>query len=324
MNKITNVPSNFTLKAKQEAVSCRVLLKNHLEKNGVLAQSKKLKFYGVEGLDCYNPSKPFQSGEKTVMAVRVEPREDGLASKTMFFEDMGNDEWKLIEDAPVFKMQNPCVCMINGILVLGGVVVILDENGGCSNWYMDFYKGKDIYSLEKFVSGPMSMKDIRFAQLPNSQIGIFTRPHGLPDARAKIGFVKANSFSEITTELIAKAENFDDQFLPDEWGGVNEAIPLRNGLLGVVGHIARMTEHETRHYYSMAFLMNPTTMEKSEIKVIACRDDFVDGDAKDPTIADVVFTGGLQIHEDQTATLYTGISDAETHRILIANPFAGL
>lgn len=318
------VLKDFSLKQTQSVISCNELLTKHFEDNNILGESKKLKFHGVDGMDCYNPSKPFSSAGKTIMAVRVEPREDGLASNTMFFEDLGNDEWKLIEDAPVFKMQDPCVCFINGLLVVGGIVVVFDENGGCGGWYMDFYKGKDIYSLEKFVTGPMCMKDIRFAQLENSKIGIFTRPHGLPDAHAKIGFIKADSFEEITTEFIAGATNFNDQFLPKEWGGANEIIPLNNGLLGVVGHIAQMTDAEIRHYYSMVFLLNPNTMEKSEIKIIACRDDFVKGSTKEDILADVLFTGGLEVNEDGTATLYTGVSDAETHKILIKNPFMGL
>ena len=88
---------------------------------------------------------------------------------------------------------------------------------------------------------------------------------------------------------------------------------LKNGWIGVLGHIAMMSEGMVRHYYGMTFALNPKTKEKTPIKIICERSDFAPGDAKRSDLGDVVFVGGIIRNEGGFASLYVGLSDAEAH-----------
>ena len=109
--------------------------------------------------------------------------------------------------------------------------------------------------------------------------------------------------------------------VPEEWGGANEVHLLKNGWVGVLGHIACYDEQKNKHYYSMAFGLNPDTMERSPLKIIAVRGDFPDGPEKRPDLEDVIFSGGLIRKEHGRAELSVGVSDAEAYRIEIPDPF---
>ena len=101
-------------------------------------------------------------------------------------------------------MQDPFVCFIGKLLVFGGVEV-KEEKDGKLSYKTVFYKGKDIFSLERFTEGPKYMKDIRLVDL-KEKIGVFTRPVGKEFLRGKIGFTIINNLSELTEENILKAK----------------------------------------------------------------------------------------------------------------------
>jgi hypothetical protein len=165
------------------------------------------------------------------------------------------------------------------------------------------------------------MKDIRLLGLPDGRILVLTRPLGLPGARAAIGYSCLASLDDLDASAITGATLFRDQFLPDEWGGANEAHLLAGGLVGVLGHIAWMEEGDIRHYAAMSFVLRPATGEKTPLRIIATRGDFAPGPAKRVDLQDVIFSGGLVREDDGSAWLYAGVSDAEAHRIRIADPF---
>lgn len=150
---------------------------------------------------------------------------------------------------------------------------------------------------------------------------MLTRPLGLPGARAAIGYTCLATLDDLDADAIAGATLFRDQFLPDEWGGANEAHLLANGLVGVLGHVAWMEAGDIRHYAAMSFALRPETGEKTPLTIIATRSDFPPGPAKRLDLQDVIFSGGLVRQHDASAWLYTGISDAETHRLRIPDPF---
>jgi hypothetical protein len=133
--------------------------------------------------------------------------------------------------------------------------------------------------------------------------------------------VRIPSLEHLTLEVIHEAPVLDGLFMEEEWGGANEARLLSNGLIGVLGHIARFDEEGNRHYYPMVFALDPRTGEHSDIRLIAARADFLEGPAKRPDLADVVFSGGLVRKKDGTADLYAGVSDAEAQRISMQDPF---
>lgn len=187
-------------------------------------------------------------------------------------------------------------------------------------WRTKFFKGERFDELEFFAYGPNGMKDIRLVQLDNNKIGVFTRPQGQKGGRGKIGFIVIKNLALLTDDNINKAPLLD-QFIDDEWGGVNEITLLKNGKLGVLGHIAKYTGDYIRHYYPMIFVLDPATMGYSPIEIIAKRDKFLSGPSKRADLVDVLFSGGLIRLENNKALLYTGVSDVEAQFIEMKDPF---
>jgi len=149
---------------------------------------------------------------------------------------------------------------------------------------------------------------------------VFSRPQGELGGRGTIGFTAVDSLDRPEARGIEQAPLLRGQFRAEEWGGANEAHLLRNGRIGVLGHIACMDE-AGKHYYPMVFSVDPETGEHTPPRIIAARKYFPEGVPKRPDLVDVIFSGGLRRHADGTATLYAGISDAEAARIDMPDPF---
>ena len=303
------------------AKSCVVLLDAYRTSGNKPYDAEKIVFAGVEDRDVYNITAPFVHEGEIVIAGRVE-RRDSEASDIYFFVKQ-DGKWTPRAGAPVLALQDPFYTRIRGELVIGGVQTyphpVIE---GALGWRTVFYKGAGIAAREPFFQGPDQMKDLRLVQLQDGGIGVFTRPQGEKGGRGKIGYTRVDALEELTLERIAQAPLLEGQFLDDEWGGCNEIHLLANGLLGVLGHIARFDEAGNRHYYPMTFVFDPATETYSDMEIIAERSGFLPGPAKRPDLEDVVFSGGLVRHSNGTADLYAGISDAEAHRMTIDDPFA--
>ena len=290
------------------------------EFTGTGENPRKLTFTGVGDNDVYNISAPFKQGDDLIIAGRVEAR-DSEHSQIIFFTPQ-DGHWVPKDGAPTLMLQDPFFTFIGEELVLGGVEIYPHpENPDALAWRTVFYKGGDIYSLEVFFKGPDGMKDLRIAELADKRIAVVTRPQGEKGGRGKIGYASINDLSELTLDVIHQAPLLEGQFIDEEWGGANELHVLKNGQLGVLGHIASFSEGDVRHYYPMVFVIDPETGAHSEIQLIATRSQFLPGSSKRPDLIDVVFSGGLVRNEDKTADLYAGISDAEAHVITIVDPF---
>lgn len=303
------------------AVSCVELLKEY-ENSKSPSDAKKLIFYGVGQADVYNISAPFIDDGKIVIAGRVEERGSEI-SKVRFFEKSG-EVWNVSYPEKTFnRLQDPFFTRINNELVLGGVQVdtdpLDDEKIIC--WRTLFYRGKNIRDLTLFAAGPNRMKDIRLVGLKNGKIGVFTRPQGGFAGMGKIGYCCINSLDELNEENILGAKIFNSHFIEGEWGGVNEPHLLKNGLVGILGHIAYWEHQSVRHYFSMSFAFNPDTQEHTPVRIIARRSDFPEGNYKRLDLQDVLFSGGLIRRENGRAELYTGVADSEAHVIEIDDPF---
>lgn len=284
----------------------------------------KLHFTSVNGQDVYNTSAPFISAGKTVIAGRVEPR-DQEHSTVMFFEQKDNS-WSPILNAPTFELQDPFVTFIQGELIFGGVE-IREINAADMNkrfeWKTVFYRGRDIFNLKKFFSGPIGMKDIRLCELNSGNVGVFTRPQGVVGGRGTIGYTEVKSLNALTIEAINSASLLSNMFHPMDWGGVNEVHLLENNELGLLAHIAcfeKDDDRKERHYYAASFVFDPVQKQFRDLKIIASRDQFEEGPAKREDLKDVIFSSGLT-HKDGITTLYAGVSDAEAHWIEIPHPF---
>lgn len=293
-----------------------------------IPQGEKLQFEGVEeGYDVYNISAPFYVGDKVFVTGRVEKTEvtADSDSQVMLFEQM-NGGWCLANEQPKFKMEDGFAARIGEELIIGGVEVFPDpteENPNHKNYRTIFYRGKDTTSLEQFTVGPDGMKDIRLISLPNGKIGVFTRPQGEIGGKGKIGYIEIDSLDDLKNkDILNNAKIIENQFPEGEWGGANELHLLKDGRIGVIGHIAYEDE-KGKHYYAMAFIYDPVTKSSSPIEIIATRKNFPNGKAKSPKHDDIIFPGGLIRNGDGTATLYVGLGDTETGKITIVDPFEG-
>ncbi|UNK20271.1 DUF1861 family protein [Paenibacillus sp. N3/727] len=305
---------------KGSVKTCETLLQEYNAHAPLAQNAEKLVFTGVGDKDVYNITAPFEDEGKQVIAGRVESRDSEHSEVYFFVEQDG--KWVPLEGAPTFTLQDPFQTHIGGELVLGGVQIYPHPTmENALMWRTVFYKGKNIASLQPFFKGPDGMKDLRLVELQDGSIGVFTRPQGDKGGRGKIGFARVNRLEDLSIDLINDTPLLDGQFTDEEWGGANEAHLLKNGYLGVLGHIASFDAQGDRHYYPMVFALDPATGQFSDIELIAVRNKFLPGAAKRSDLEDVVFSGGLVRNGDGTATLYAGISDAEAHRLTIADPF---
>ncbi len=304
---------------KNKVKTCSELLKDY-ERMPAPTKPEKIEFTGVGERDVYNITAPFEDNGELVIAGRVEDRNSEHSNVYFFIESEG--VWSPRADAPVFELQDPFVTRIGGELILGGVEIFPHPTRkDALSWRTVFLQRFKLSDLKQFATGPDGMKDLRLVQLADERIGIFTRPQGEKGGRGKIGFQPIDSITAFTQDTINHAPLLDEQFTDEEWGGANEIHLLSNGLLGVLGHIASFDEMGNRHYYSMAFAVNPKNQQYSDLQLIAKRSDFLPGESKRSDLHDVVFSGGLVRRADGLADLYVGISDAEAQKITIVDPF---
>ena len=271
----------------------------------------KLHFCDVDGQDVYNTTAPFFSANKTIIAGRVEPR-DQEHSVVMFFEQK-EGLWHPIPEAPIFTLQDPFISFVQGDLVFGGVEIREIEGG--LEWKTIFYRGADIFNLVKFFSGPAGMKDIRLCDRKNGRIAVFTRPQGTIGGLGSIAYTEVASLAELTLDVINAAKLLENMLHPLDWGGVNETHLLENGDIGLLAHISCFEQDDRSlglHYYAASFIFDPVLRKFRDLKIIASRDQFSQGPAKRPELADVIFASGLT-HANHVTSLFAGVSDTEAH-----------
>ncbi len=276
-----------------------------------------LKFEGVGDRDVYNITVPFESGGETYIVGRVEPRDRILESEVIFFEKIG-DTWQAI-NAPRYHLEDPFITKIGSELIFGGVEIV--SAGTPVIFRTVFFRGTNPQALTQFAQGPMGMKDIRFLELSGHEIAVFTRPQGGAYGLGKIGVTKVNHLKDLEKLDYFSAKIISGQFTDETWGGSNELHLLKNGLIGVLGHIALRDTLGNRHYSAMVFTYDTVRGDVSSIKIIASRKDFPPAPAKTPDLEDVIFPGGLVRNPDGTATLYAGLSDAAAGYTVLPDPF---
>ncbi|MGV7115937.1 DUF1861 family protein [Paenibacillus kyungheensis] len=306
------------MKLEWDIKTCRELL---LEYTPAKEKATKIHFTGVDNLDVYNITAPFWNEGELYIAGRVEAR-NSEDSEVIFFTRNG-DVWEPKEDLTPFQLQDPFITRLDNELIFGGVEIYRNQEPDHKiiGWRTLLYRGKTIRDFEYAVSGPWSMKDLRLNEMADGNIAVFSRPFGVEGAVALIGFGIFESFQNLSESNIISAPVFKDQFDKNEWGGANEIHLLKNGLLGVLGHIAYRDEQKMLHYHAMSFVVNPWTREKSAMKIIAVRSDFPEGPAKRPDLVDVIFSGGMTREANDRAILYVGASDVESYCLDIPDPF---
>ena len=282
----------------------------------------------ASNITIYNPTKPIIREGKRYLAGRVETL-DSEESNIMFFEEL-DDKWRLVSEAPILGLQDPFFAEnIQGYYIIGGVKTFRKpENPSEITWRTEFYRYKDSILelinlegklIEPFAIGPAGMKDIRMIGLKNGNIAVFTRPQGGEARLGKIGYVEIEKLDDLKNK-ITEADIIEDQFHSDEWGGANELHLLKNGNIGVLGHIAHR-DGDVKHYYAMAFIFDPRSKKHSHMEILTTADEFPPIKPKKTELGKVIFSGGLNRNPDGTADLYVGIGDVHSGKIKIRDPF---
>jgi hypothetical protein len=182
----------------------------------------KLTFGGVEGRDVYNITAPFEYEGATVIAGRVERRDQELSEIVLFREVDG--AWLPLPDAPTFPgLQDPCIAKVDGRLLLGGVRFPVTVGDDDKAWQMEFY-----LDGEHVFTGPPKMKDIRFAQLPDGRLLVCSRPQGEKGGRGKIGYLVVDSLELLTPQAVQDAPLLEGLCTDEEWVGFCGSPTLTN------------------------------------------------------------------------------------------------
>ncbi len=308
----------------EQNIEIDYLLKEYNKEN--ILKIKKFIFKGVENKDVYNITAPLKinDGEEHI-AGRVESRESETNSKIMFFlkenEDENSKTYVVDKKAQILDLQDPFFCIINNELVLGGVEISSEEGG--LNYRTGFYKGVDVFSLKRFAQGPNGMKDIRLIALED-KVCIFTRPQGVIGGRGRIGFITINSIEylpELKDEQYFSATLLNHRVSDEVWLGANQVLLLKNGNLGILGHIANFSDRLKKNYYPIVFQFNIETKEVSKMKIIVRAQDLPERNSKSKELVNVLYPGGLVRLSNGEARLYVGARDAESYEITIKDPF---
>lgn len=271
----------------------------------------------------YNPTL-VEFKDREVVSGRVELRSSERRSRVMFFEEV-DGVWKLIQDAPKLPLQDPFYePNIEGFQIFGGVKIHPDTLHPRQLGYETvFYRYKDDFSEihePPFALGPEKMKDIRLIQIAPERIGVFTRPQGGKFGPGKIGYIEIRHLEELE-EKIPQAEILENLLADDEWGGVNDLIILKNGQIGILGHIAQEKEAK-KYYYPMAFIFDPDSRRASGLEILATAEDLEKVEPKNRHLGEVIYPGGIKRNPDGTAFIYAGYNDVRAVRFKIKDPFS--
>jgi hypothetical protein len=300
--------------------SINSLLKQYNKKT--LIKAKKLKFLGVGKRDVYNVAAPFKFKRSYYLLGRVESREEETGTKVMFFRRPQHSQiWHVDDKCPIFDLQDPFIIRLKGTFVLGGIETKQFANRQHLRYRTVFYRGKDIHNLRKFSNSPWGMKGIRFIKLLDGQVLVFTRPQGKKGRRGKIGCTVIDSLNKLTPRTLSQAGIIGGQFARGEWGGVNEVHFLRDGKIGILGHIAKFGKDKKKYYYPITFSLDFEMGAFSKLKIITRREDLPKGESKRGELYNVLYPGGIIRNGNGTAKLYVGVGDAEAYEITIEDPF---
>lgn len=293
------------------------LLAAHRASGPAPTAARRLRFAGVGHRDVYNVSAPFAGPDGTVLlAGRVEDRADERSETVLFTRD-DSGTWVPAPGTARPALQDPFTFSHRGVTHLGGVEVVeaaLPDGAPTLRYRTVVLELADPARPVRAFTGPWGMKDLRFADLPDGRLAVLTRPQGAADGRGRVGVTVVPSLAALTVADVHAAPRLTHLFLPEEWGGVNQASPLPDGTLGLLGHVARFDDAGHRHYYPIAWTLDPVTRRYTPPRMLFERRDLPAGPAKRPDLVDVVFPGAL-VHRAGGVTVFCGVGDAEAYEV---------
>jgi hypothetical protein len=293
-----------------------VLLREY-ESATVAGPGELITLQGIDGLDGYNPSNPVTDADGSLVYVRVEPRDVDLTSVATPFRPLNNDRWVVDVALPALPLEDPCITVVDETFVVGGVRVTARTDGSAV-WRQSFLRGKSLSDLTPFAESPEYMKDVRLIEYDDGKIGIFTRPWGTPSDRAQIAYTEIDRIDDLTSDVMEDAPRLETQPINGQWWGANAVYNLGSGQVGVLGHIAKISEL-ARHYYAVTFVFDRGRREIVRgPRIIAARSSFPKGPARAPDLEDVVFPSWL---DRNAGLLYCGLSDTRIGVVALDDPF---
>lgn len=356
LNNLLGIEEPLTIINKPERlveyISFNELEKNYLEHRNLEVEKQKcgiLKFIkdGLEitDLTAYNATPPIrETGDDTnsgkpyfIISARTEKREDEKESEAILFraDSAFATEWVQINDERVksIKGQDPKTSKIGENLFVSVVEVEeiydYDEKNKHLKWRQKFYKGPNIRQLELIGRGPDGMKNITPVEMPSGEIIVFTRPQK-PDEEemgglGQIGTITINDIDKIKHQELLEVKNaplINSRFMPGlEWGGIGQAIALKHGLIGVIGHIAKLP----KNYYTISGIYDPENRKLINIKIESMADEFDGVIPKTTDHLNISYGTGITEPDDSgNVMLFQGVGDVATGYKIIKDPFAGL
>jgi len=285
----------------------------------------------------YNPAVIVQKNvnkiadELNIIAVRVESLNSHWLNPKLYdphimFFTLQNDHLASIPDAPIFyQYEDPWATWLVGEnaepqLLFGGVKI--DRSGNEPIVTTQLFLSPSVQELnpDRPFAEIRGMKDVRFAQLPNGQLAVFTRPTTGNAYPGRIGLKIINNLDDIKSpETIRNAQLLKFNFDSFCKIGTNEVFLIeRTGLLHVFCHIAFVDgddfDDESRpiHYAGYEFEVDPKFPFDNLIipKLVAKRSDFSENtrSSKGPRFNDVLFPGGTGGPDQKE--YFVGIEDA--------------
>lgn len=243
----------------------------------------------------------------------------------MFFTSL-DDRLVPIPDTPIFRQyEDPWAAWLNGSngkpqLLFGGVKV--DYSGSKPVITTKLHLAPSVQQLNPNVpfTEIRGMKDVRFTELPNGQLAVFTRPTEGEAFPGRIGLIIIDNLNDIKNpETVRNAKLLKFNFESFCKIGANEAyFAEKTGLLHVFFHIATTDgndfddENSPIHYAGYEFEVDPKTAFDGVItpSLVAKRSDFPEntGNSKGARFNDVLFPGGTGGPDQKE--YFVGIEDA--------------
>lgn len=333
-------------------------------------------FHGLgEGESAYNASDVFhvEEGDEKVphILVRVEDSraDQQFTSRLTIWRcsSDGRECWPTkISNLPELVAgkitEDPSISYVRGQPVISWVEVTPPNSptnpSNDSTWESVACTGESLETLDYLVTTKegSKTKGLRFVELLDHRIGVFTRPD--LDGRKKICFGIAEDWDEITPEFLSSLKEVHglsiggvwggpdnaelgsiDNIGSDEkvWGGPNDAELLPNGDLSLAMHLgwyAKKLDNQgnpikdNRKYVGAHCIIElPVGDEPAQakyLKVIAERSDFraISKPARRPDLDEVTYLNFLQTEHlySPTSTLVASVGDAIEAGIEIPNP----
>lgn len=297
-----------------------------------------LKIQGIKGEEiAYNPAVIVQknvnkiNGGVNIIAARVENLNSNWLDRKFYnphimFFTLQNDRLVPVPETPVFRQyEDPWATWLVGKdnelqLLFGGVKVDRSKEEPVITTRIHLSPSVQELNPDLPFVEIRGMKDVRFAQLPNGQLAVFTRPITGDAYPGRIGFKIINDIEEIkNSETVRNIKLLKFDLNPFCKIGTNEAFFVKEtGLLHVFGHIAFVDgdnfsdESKPIHYAGCEFEVDPKFPFDNIItpRVTVKRSDFPENTkkSKGSRFNDVIFPGGSG---GPGETLYfAGVEDA--------------